>query len=477
MKNFTSRLFGAAFAVVSLTTPANAFGPSDAINTTVTLGDCDIIAVVDPVQVSAGVYVTKSGSGFYFPDGTIIVSGHLNGGSPVLTELVISSLCFGDLTGGAGSEFDLVDVDPLTGSFASDDRTGFAIEVTGDMSGYPGALAKGRYNFYTNDFNSFTPPSTEDEDTADEEVNEEVNNEESRHKIVQDTMTSVQQNLVFNQPSLRSFLRNTGASGALRSRITGPQGNLDFNGGIDSAWVNFKSSWSDIDGVDTHYLLGAIGAHMEANSDLLIGAMLQFDTADQNATDGEINTQGYLFGPYASGKLADQPLYYDARVLFGTTNGELETTTGVTADFTSQRRLAMVNVEGVAKYERFELIPSLVLSHVSDRIGAYTDSAGSAIGAQTITQNAARFGLDAIFPIEQKFGDTRLGVGFSGTYADQSSSVDADFGGSNTTLGLNASVFHLFDNGATLTGRIDYDGLGTADYEVIGVELTYSYAF
>ncbi len=146
----------AAALVFGLSTQSVAFDASDNVSNFLngTFGNCNIFSFVDAAPGNA--FVATINNTLFFAGGSRFEGNTLIPNQLPITDTALSAECFDDPS--QANNFNVIGVDPAEGTFASDTRIGFAIEVTSDMTGV-GGFAPGTYNFYTNDFYTYSAPA------------------------------------------------------------------------------------------------------------------------------------------------------------------------------------------------------------------------------------------------------------------------------------------------------------------------------
>ncbi len=121
---------------------------------------------------------------------------------------------------------------------------------------------------------------------------------------------------------------------------------------------------------------------------LMIGALVQLDQYRESyaALGAATNSQGVLFGPYASVDLGSG-LLFDARAAWGDSQNETALPDGTRLSFATERQLLRGEISGNRNLLGMQLTPSVALSVVEDRIGSGRDAFGT-----DQTANGALFG-------------------------------------------------------------------------------------
>lgn len=244
-------------------------------------------------------------------------------------------------------------------------------------------------------------------------------------------------------------------------------------------WASLTGHKGESGTSERDYLLGAVGGHFWLNDRLILGAMVEVDRATEVDEGQRIKGQGWLVGPYLAGQVTGQPLFYEARLLWGRTENDLWLGE-LTADrFTTRRLLAQARIEGEMRFGALTVRPSLDASHVRDRAEAHVDSLGNPIAGQEVRQTQAALGLDLSQVFTLRHARLTPELGLSAVYSDTRGS------------GAAAGVIPAHDGwrgrvelGLTLDHRLGlietevfYDGLGTKEFSDYGLALQISTQF
>ena len=294
--------------------------------------------------------------------------------------------------------------------------------------------------------------------------------------MITDFMQNRARHLVQNQPGLIGFV-NGDRGGQANVAVTRGAGEVSIaTGGNGPLWFTLEGSHTELDGgTDSTYALATVGSHVELSPGLLVGGMLQVDHAEDDLGGGvETRGQGWLVGPYIVARLGDQPLFFEGRLLYGESDNEVSPLGTFTDDFTSERTLAMIALEGSYQAENLRYFPRLQLSHVRDHQRTYTDSLSNPVPGQTIRLSEVSAGVDFEAPI---FGTSRehlLTWGLSGIWSHVEGSgaatafIDDQEGGRGRF-----DLGYRYNGGGGLTATADLfiDGLAESSFDSYGVSI------
>ncbi|MGB0967485.1 MAG: Ig-like domain-containing protein [Halocynthiibacter sp.] len=272
--------------------------------------------------------------------------------------------------------------------------------------------------------------------------------------------------LTSNQPELTHFLLDGGCGSfdASASEDGGAVSGCASRGGM---WAALSGSWSD----GRSYTLASIGSHHHLSPDLLIGGMLQFDSAKQR--ENNAFGEGWLAGPYFVAKASGQPLYFEGRLLYGQTRNSISPYGGAPDRYDTERWLAQIRTSGKLLVEGTTLIPLLDVSYTQDAQKAYVNGVGDVIPGQKLRLTQVTAGMNFRTPLETDFGDLTLTGGLSSIYSSLS-------GATSDYEGLRARISAGGIYQVTPLGEINvssfYDGIGS-DYESYGLNMSFNMKF
>lgn len=350
----------------------------------------------------------------------------------------------------------------------------------GDVCGYCGNAGQETYDGGGGSVTSLS-------NTVHWECSDFVQEEEEEESRKVDTTKAAQEararfglnrasSLLSNQPDLIPFL--SGGGGArLNADVTRGFGTLDFASNPDKpVWATLSASWSDIDGADGTYALGAAGAHFPVTSNIFLGGMLQFDHSEWDNGVGSVKGTGWFVGPYLLVRAPNQPLYFDLRVLAGQSDNRVSPLGTYTDSFSSDRVLARAKLAGELQYGNVTYMPNLILSHTTDDQSSYIDGNTNFIPSQDVWLTQFSIGLDFSVPYREilVFG------GIAGIISDAggdglAQAIASTYEGARGAVRLGFS--HQFASGIRLQAETFYDGLGQSRYEDFGLDVSLSSDF
>lgn len=380
---------------------------------------------------------------------------HVEGGTDFTVGPFLDFEIAGCLGGTAGEVTNLTQTGVTAATFASASYVGLAFDFRGDRYEY--ALVGVTGTVFRQTVTPIAGPGAETEDIASNFLQHRANN------------------LAANQTSLLPFIRG-GGSGVFDGGVTREAGSFSFvSSPTRPVWASLRGAWSEYGATDTSYVLGAVGTHTWITENILLGGMLQYDHArDQNGV-AEVEGTGWLVGPYVAARHPTQPLYFEARLLYGHTDNKISPLGTYTDDFDGERWFGQARITGESKQEQLTLFPYLDFSHVSEKQDAYVDGLSNAVAGQSIRLSTLSLGLDFSHPLPAQTGALTLIGGVSGVWSDTSGSGTAAgiVPGGDTTrgrieLGLD---YQLHSNKRLALGTF-YDGIGASDYDSYGMSFS-----
>ena len=300
-------------------------------------------------------------------------------------------------------------------------------------------------------------------------------------KQISQFITSRMNSLAQNQPVLTCLIAGGCAGRSFNVNVENDQQSFSYVSRPDRpVWMRLKGSRAESGNTENDYLFGALGSHRRVSDGMIVGLMFQFD--HHRSSEGVADTEGngWMMGHYVAGEITDQPLYYEASVLWGQTQNKIKPVGTYQDSFQSDRMLLQGRVEGRIEQDALTLKPNMRASFAMDKQRAYTDSLGNAIAAQSLEQGQISLGFDFNRPVSLGPSVWILDGGISGIYSKTkgggaAGSIVAPHDGGRARVFLTAS--HELANGGDITIGVDYDGIGADSYESYGFDLGYKYEF
>lgn len=326
-------------------------------------------------------------------------------------------------------------------------------------------------------------------------------------EVIASFMINRTNNILANQPSLMNFLKGDnvyggGKYGNLSGDANAGGYNFNFNtslsrmrynqamqdyypgqGAMPSAkpkvgnydvWTQLSGSWAETGSAESNLLNMYIGSHYVFSENFMLGAMLEFDWAEEEGAVGnsQANGFGWLIGPYIVGAIPEYNIFYEAYIGYGHSSNEVNPFGTYVDEFGSKRLFVNAKIGGRIELEELNFDQELSVSYIKDKQETYTDSRGNIIPSQVISVGEAKFGSTVNSTME--FGDAQITpeFGVSGVV-----NFAVEEGAQPIEMPWDEGVRLRLDTGINYrAGRFDldggafYDGVITDDYNNYGVD-------
>ncbi|MEZ5798506.1 MAG: Ig-like domain-containing protein [Paracoccaceae bacterium] len=288
-------------------------------------------------------------------------------------------------------------------------------------------------------------------------------------------------NLVLrHQPGLIGFMTGE-RQGEFTVSTSGTGTRFNFASGAGGpVWANLTGSWTTDGSASSDYIFGAIGSHRSFGENLMLGAMVEFDHMDETDGAARVRGTGWLVGPYFIARAANQPLFFEGRLLYGESRNKISPIGTYEDRFDTTRLLTQFKVAGEIEQGDTVLMPFLDVSYTSDDMEGYVDSLGNTIPDQKVTLGQIEVGFDFSTLLETSSGKVEFWGGISGIWSEtggdgfaRSVTPAYEGGRARVELGMNQSLA----GGQRLSISGWYDGIGAKDFESFGVDLGYEMRF
>lgn len=285
--------------------------------------------------------------------------------------------------------------------------------------------------------------------------------------------------LISAQPNLVKHLLG-GGSRSLAASVSRGIGTFDYTSNSGNLfWFELHGSKTKADGMDSKYSFGAIGRNFKINDNLIIGGMGQFDYSDTTDGTATHKNKSWLVGPYAVVKAANQPLYFEASILYGQGQNDVSPLGTYSDQYDSELWMYNLGVTGEIQTQNVTWRASAKINHASSESDAYVDGLGNAIQAGKVGVTQGTIGLDAIIPQDVAMGEFDLLLGVSGIYSQSTTSgsaVGATSGFENGRARVDVGISRRWKRGA-LVANAFYDGIGASGFESTGAEVGFKLDF
>ncbi len=256
----------------------------------------------------------------------------------------------------------------------------------------------------------------------------------------------------------------------------GPDGEVAYveNHRFD-AW--FEAQYKEFDaGADRRGDFGIAYAGVDylLTPDVLVGALVSFDTMEETTDTGTVSGDGWMAGPYMTARLAPS-LYFDGRLAAGESDNRISPFGVYTDEFPTGRWLSMASLTGEFQRGDWTIRPHASLSYLEERQKSYVDGVGATIPGRTV-----------------RLGQFKIGPAFTGRFEGAEGrfyspylKVDAIYNVGDTTgvtpaeandaevegwrARVKAGVSMTTEHGTRLSLGATHDGIGRSDFETWGL--------
>ncbi|MBR9651489.1 autotransporter outer membrane beta-barrel domain-containing protein [Thalassovita aquimarina] len=232
-------------------------------------------------------------------------------------------------------------------------------------------------------------------------------------------------------------------------------------------------------GAGGHFALGYFGADYVLSKDLLIGALIQFDSMRDasDLTGSTVEGRGWMAGPYVTARLAPN-LIFDGRFALGRSTNDISPFNTYTDTFETERFLVDASLSGQYELQNnWTMSPNFAVSYIRENQQAYVDTLGVSIPGQRVALGQLRFGPNFSRRVVMPGGDVwepHFTVDAIYNFSDGSGAILSS-NATTETDGLRARIeggFNFIDrNGLELRMSANYDGIGQSDFESYGASL------
>jgi len=220
-------------------------------------------------------------------------------------------------------------------------------------------------------------------------------------------------------------------------------------------WFKLSSTF-DLEGDTEPYLFGVVGGHVMPNNDLALGAMFEFDSS---ATD-QIETSGWLIGPYLVARMPGSSIVAEARLLYGDTVSTGDVLGLDDGELGGDRLLAHLALSGRIEAGIVVFTPRLEGSYVLARSDAYTIDDDTNVPSVETGLAKLKASLDGdIDLIHIGLAGVTLGGGVSGNWSHAQS--DGGVETEDFTFGSALRLGFVPSEALRISLGLDLDGIGT----------------
>ena len=234
---------------------------------------------------------------------------------------------------------------------------------------------------------------------------------------------------------------------------------------------------------DGHFAIVHAGADYLVTPDLLVGVGLQGDWLDMGTATGDVNSRGWLAGPYATLRLAPN-LYLDARAAWGGATFQVSPFGTYTDKVSSDRTLYSAALIGEFVLGDLTIRPEGRVTWYNETTEAYVDSLSVFIPSVEIKTGEVSLGPDFEWTLKQANGGVfvpRIGFDLIWTFQqDNTATAFTNAPGLDDTGvrgRVEAGLAFVDARGVEVSGGMFYDGIGGGDYSAWGGTLKLRFGF
>ncbi|MFT3809277.1 MAG: putative Ig domain-containing protein [Micropepsaceae bacterium] len=225
------------------------------------------------------------------------------------------------------------------------------------------------------------------------------------------------------------------------------------------------------------------GADYLVSDNVLVGIGLQGDWLDMDTATGNLDSSGWLVGPYFTARLADG-LYLDARAAWGGANFDVSPFGTYTDKVSSDRALYSAALIGSFEMGNLTIRPEGRVTWYKETTEAYIDSLSVAIPEVEIKTGEVSLGPDFEWTLKQQNGGVFMPkIGFDLVWTFQQDNTATQFTGAPglDETGMRGRVegglAYIDPRGVEFGGSLFYDGIGGGDYSAWGGSLKLRFGF
>lgn len=244
--------------------------------------------------------------------------------------------------------------------------------------------------------------------------------------------------------------------------------------GTYDVWTQLFGSRASQGESETSSWVSYLGTHYFVAKNTLVGFLGQFDWSEEvnSSAKSKANGRGWMVGPYVSGKVEDQNLFYEARALWGRSTNEISPDGSYKDQFATSRWLASGGLSGQYVNNEFTLKPSATVSYFEETQEAYTDSLNNEIDSQTVSMGEIRFGPSLSRKVLSNDRQVETMLGVSGVYnfgmSNNGAGPSGPLGDDTLRARFDAGVSFTDLTGITFQAAGFYDGVGVNDFSSYG---------
>ena len=222
-----------------------------------------------------------------------------------------------------------------------------------------------------------------------------------------------------------------------------------------------------------HWGVLFVGADYRVSRDLLVGALVQFDSSAQEFETLASNTRssGWMAGPYATVRLSNN-LFFQARAAWGQSNAELGFDGFPDDRFDADRWLVRGTLIGQWRSGPWQLRPRISIGYIEERQETYLSSLGVTVPEQTLALGQVKGGPEISYRHRMADGTviepSLLLEGVWNFMHDPGVvAIDDQAFGEDLRGRVETGLMVYMRGGVGFGAAVSYDGIGASDYHAI----------
>lgn len=215
------------------------------------------------------------------------------------------------------------------------------------------------------------------------------------------------------------------------------------------------------------------GADYRVSRDLLVGALVQFDSTVQEfeTLASNARSSGWMAGPYATLRLSNN-LFFQARAAWGRSTVELGFDGSPDDHFDADRWLVRGTLIGQWRWGPWQLRPRISIGYIEERQETYLSSLGVTVPGQTLTLGQVKGGPEISYRHRMDDGTViEPSLLLEGVWNFMQNpgmaAIDDQAFGEDLRGRVETGVMVYMRGGVGFGASVSYDGIGASDYHAI----------
>jgi hypothetical protein len=239
---------------------------------------------------------------------------------------------------------------------------------------------------------------------------------------------------------------------------------------VEGSFATFEDG-SGLSQRDGHWGVLFVGADYRVSRNLLIGALVQFDSSTQDFEPlaSKAHSSGWMVGPYATMRLSNH-LFFQARAAWGRSNIELGFDGSPDDHFDADRWLVRGTLIGQWRWGPWQLRPRISIGYIEEQQETYLSSLGVTVPEQTLSLGQVKGGPEISYRYRMADGTviepSLLVEGIWNFMEDGGvTAVDEHVFGEALRGRVETGLMVYMRGGVGFGASVSYDGIGASDYQ------------